>query len=244
MTVRRCSTTSRAAPGQGAARRLQAIRANEARLFPPTPLSVVASLSLAMLSLDASKLGVTCGSALYWSLTLAAVPVALGVSVWARAWLLRDNRNKARVNYTFARGDVRWTTRTSVLFPSSAPSRARGGHVRGGWRHRQVAAHAGDGASARRGGGHLRNDDPLHVRRVRLVQHRLRSHRLRLRRPPLRAGLRGDVRGTAAPAQRREPPAQERGHHLCRRSVIALSAACIFASMFGADYRKQSLCEE
>jgi uncharacterized membrane protein YfcA len=232
-------------PAKEAARRLQAIRATEARLFPPTPLSVVASLSLAMLSLDASKLGVACGSALYWSLTLVAVPVALGVSVWARAWLLRDNRSKARVNYKFARGDVRWTTRTSVLFPvvcSVAGLAAGMFGVGGGIVKSPLMLEMGllpDVVAAT-------SATMILFTSAVCVSSNIVYGAIAFDYAALLFAL-GFV-GTFAGRLLLRNVGNRRLKNVVITFavgvVIALSAACIFASMFGADYRKQSLCEE
>merc|ERR1719193_182383 len=62
---------------------------------------------------------VTCGSMLYWTLTFAVIPFTLAIAYFARRHLVERYHLKERVGFEYAKGDVEWNERNTIVYPSA-----------------------------------------------------------------------------------------------------------------------------
>ena len=65
-----------------------------------------------------SPLGIACGSFGFWAANLSMVVWICGFSVCVRNYLVRRYEVKARVNYLYVEGDIRWSPRNTLVYPS------------------------------------------------------------------------------------------------------------------------------
>jgi len=65
-----------------------------------------------------SPIGVTCGSAHFWLLSIMALPWVLGFSSLVRCYLLRLHHIKEVVGYPYVEGDIQWTPRATIIYPA------------------------------------------------------------------------------------------------------------------------------
>jgi uncharacterized membrane protein YfcA len=105
-------------------RELAALREQERRV----PLGSVLALSaiwavLFAMSLirgghgAASLVGIACGSAVYWTVVAASVPLVGGALALISLWLLRQYRRRKAVSMAYVEGDIVWNVRGIVLYP-------------------------------------------------------------------------------------------------------------------------------
>jgi len=64
-----------------------------------------------------NPLNITCGSMNYWIITLAALPLVLGVSIIARNHLVKVWRQKAECGFRYVEGDVEWNETNTIKYP-------------------------------------------------------------------------------------------------------------------------------
>merc|ERR1719323_2933651 len=64
-----------------------------------------------------NPLNISCGSAQYWAITLAAFPLVLFVSVIARNHLVDVYRKKLEWGYEYLEGDVKWDETNTIRYP-------------------------------------------------------------------------------------------------------------------------------
>lgn len=79
--------------------------------------SVVLVINLLKGGGEFSPLGIRCGSIEYWALTGFLFIYLIGCSLVVRRYLLRWGRRKAQCNYEYIEGDVKWTRRSTVVYP-------------------------------------------------------------------------------------------------------------------------------
>jgi len=66
---------------------------------------------------EINPLNIQCGSLPYWGITLAAIPLVLGVSVIARNHLVKVYHKKKTCGFEYVEGDVEWNERNTVRYP-------------------------------------------------------------------------------------------------------------------------------
>jgi len=64
-----------------------------------------------------NPLNIQCGSLQYWVITLAAMPLVLGVSIIARNHLVKVWRQKKECGFRYADGDVEWDETNTIRYP-------------------------------------------------------------------------------------------------------------------------------
>jgi len=64
-----------------------------------------------------NPLNIQCGSMQYWIITLAAMPLVLGVSVIARNHLVKVWRQKRECGFHYVEGDVEWNPTNTIKYP-------------------------------------------------------------------------------------------------------------------------------
>jgi len=64
-----------------------------------------------------NPLNIHCGSTQYWIITLAALPLVLGVSVIARNYLVKVWKQKKECGFRYAEGDVEWDHTNTIRYP-------------------------------------------------------------------------------------------------------------------------------
>jgi len=91
------------------------------RLWKPSIMVVILGGVLAFNILKGSKgsspLGIECGSASYWSLSLMIIPWVMIFMVFIRYLVLEEYKNKVRVNFPFVEGDMRWSLSSTIRYP-------------------------------------------------------------------------------------------------------------------------------
>lgn len=99
---------------------------NAEKITSPEKVTIVAILVVVVLLLNLVKggsgnfpspLGITCGSFMYWVMTSLVFFWVIGVSLYVRAGLIEQWKLKERLNYQYARGDVEWNERNTIVYP-------------------------------------------------------------------------------------------------------------------------------
>ncbi|CAI5718101.1 unnamed protein product [Peronospora effusa] len=106
--------------------RRNAIEQREMRLFPlkyilPLVLSWLVVLAQSMLRGGhgaPSVIGLTCNSVDYWMVTLLPLLILVTITLWVGYQLRLLNRLKVLSGYPFTEGDIHWTKRRVLIFPT------------------------------------------------------------------------------------------------------------------------------
>ena len=64
-----------------------------------------------------SPLGITCGSIPFWFANGLMILWTIIVIIFARDYLIRRYKLKARVNYPYVEGDIAWDNRATIIYP-------------------------------------------------------------------------------------------------------------------------------
>ena len=65
-----------------------------------------------------SPIGLVCGGAGYWILTLLMAAFLMGVALYVRAKIILPSATlKRSLGYRYQKGDVRWDARNTILYP-------------------------------------------------------------------------------------------------------------------------------
>lgn len=64
-----------------------------------------------------SPLGITCGSIPFWFANGLMILWTIVVIIFAREYLIRRYKLKARVNYPYVEGDIAWDNRATIIYP-------------------------------------------------------------------------------------------------------------------------------
>lgn len=64
-----------------------------------------------------SPLGIKCGTAEYWALTVFIMFWMCTVSLWVRSKLIQKWRLKQRIKYCLVEGDIEWNERNTIVYP-------------------------------------------------------------------------------------------------------------------------------
>eukprot|EP00466_Bigelowiella_natans_P016888 jgi/Bigna1/90418/estExt_fgenesh1_pg.C_700029 len=104
---------------------LESIQKSEARSIQTEKIFGIAAIFVAVMAVtilkggkDGSPVGIICGSATYWLVTAATIPITLGASLAVRHHLIRLGSRKEAVGYEYIKGDVRWDEWTTIKYPS------------------------------------------------------------------------------------------------------------------------------
>jgi uncharacterized membrane protein YfcA len=65
-----------------------------------------------------SPLGVSCGGLGFWILYFSCLPWVLVFAVYFRSVLVADYEHKVQTGYTFTEGEIKWTSRNTLVYPA------------------------------------------------------------------------------------------------------------------------------
>mmetsp|Transcript_13011 Transcript_13011/g.19628 ORF Transcript_13011/g.19628 Transcript_13011/m.19628 type:complete len:493 (+) Transcript_13011:103-1581(+) len=65
-----------------------------------------------------SPIGIECGSFSYWMVTLSIFVWVFGIALYMRQELIKKWRQKKRLRYKYAPGDVEWNERNTLIYPA------------------------------------------------------------------------------------------------------------------------------
>lgn len=64
-----------------------------------------------------SPLGIKCGSKSFWAANVFMLAWIFTISLMARAYLVRRYEKKERCGYQYVEGDIKWDSRTTIIYP-------------------------------------------------------------------------------------------------------------------------------
>lgn len=104
--------------GNGASPQLQHILTQESRQVPPLKLGVLVVMFAGVLFSDLLKDKAPCARWLYWLVVLSLVPFTFVISAVVRRYLVRKFHAKEAASFVWQEGDVPWTERNTVVYPT------------------------------------------------------------------------------------------------------------------------------
>mmetsp|Transcript_2664 Transcript_2664/g.3858 ORF Transcript_2664/g.3858 Transcript_2664/m.3858 type:complete len:474 (-) Transcript_2664:181-1602(-) len=97
---------------------LDTILQEESQIPPWYKILAIIGLFASVLALTMGRLGTPCGTPAYWIVTCVVVPVVLCVIYFVRRYLMLRHKRKVVSGYKFAEGEVRWNSKTTLIYPS------------------------------------------------------------------------------------------------------------------------------
>ncbi|EIE22493.1 hypothetical protein COCSUDRAFT_47913 [Coccomyxa subellipsoidea C-169] len=85
---------------------------------PPLKLALLFLMFACIVASDSFKDRTVCGTWQYWLVVLSVLPVILIITLFVRAYLVRDFNAKQASGYVWTEGDVEWSRRNTLLFPA------------------------------------------------------------------------------------------------------------------------------
>jgi len=64
-----------------------------------------------------NPLDVTCGSAVWWTISLLTLPFVILISIFARRHLVKVYHLKKRLDWVYLKSDVQWNERNTIMYP-------------------------------------------------------------------------------------------------------------------------------
>ena len=104
---------------------LDGILREEAQAAPAWKLQLLAAMFAAIIAINVLKgggstpsiVGVACGTAPFWGLTLSMLGLLVYVGHYVREYLLAQTARKARVGYKYVEGDIVWDAKGTIKYP-------------------------------------------------------------------------------------------------------------------------------
>ena len=90
---------------------------DEEKLIPKKKVMWICILFVVVIILSISKIAVNCGSAGYWLMTAIMIVWIVGISLYMRKNLISEWREKTRIKYVYAKGDVEWNEHNTIKYP-------------------------------------------------------------------------------------------------------------------------------
>jgi Sulfite exporter TauE/SafE len=80
-------------------------------------VTIVVGLNILKGGGEKSPLGIKCGTAEYWALTVFIMFWMCTVSLWVRSKLIQKWKLKQRIKYCSVEGDIEWNERNTIVYP-------------------------------------------------------------------------------------------------------------------------------
>jgi uncharacterized membrane protein YfcA len=95
------------------------------KVVPMTNVYILVCLFIVVLSVNVLKgggafpspIGIKCGSMLFWAANAAMLVWIIIVAGYARSYLVNRFETKKRVGYQYVEGDIKWDSRSTVVYP-------------------------------------------------------------------------------------------------------------------------------